>query len=339
MKRWVINWIVILIITLNTCCAEELKSEFFFKPELISEEELGTQQDSQLVAMCWQFDPDVLFYFCRMKNETYLEIFYDKSSKYVTNCGVEIGNRYSIFSYEKKDGELSIIGQPRSNIENVGPNTVSYLVEQRRFFEHPLPQVMKESELVSIISNQNVLFYTGAGVSVAAGIPSMEQLEDSLKVYKGSFYLLFLKEIMEFPDRFAERIGNFYNACFYSQPTKAHEALKELTLYKKTRLVTENIDCLHERTGVLPYRVNADQLRSEIGNSELSQIDYIICVGLSYDDKGFLGWYKRHYPQGKIIAVDLGSPSYLGEEDFIIRADLQELLPSLAKKVLGNVSN
>jgi hypothetical protein len=81
--------------------------------------------------------------------------------------------------------------------------------------------------------------------------------------------------------------------------------------------VTENLDCLHEYSGILPYRINAEELR-EIASSQLHNIDYVVCVGLSYDDKGFLGWYKKNNPKGKIIAIDLGHPSYLGDEDFII---------------------
>lgn len=57
---------------------------------------------------------------------------------------------------------------------------------------------------------------------------------------------------------------------------------------------------------------------------------------MSHDDRGFLSWYKRHHPNGKIIAIDLGNPSYLGDEDFLIREDLQSLLPSLVNKIIEN---
>jgi len=40
------------------------------------------------------------------------------------------------------------------------------------------------------------------------------------------------------------------------------------------------------------------------------------------------------FVKGKIIAVDLGIPSYLGDEDFIIQEDLQYLIPSVANKIL-----
>ena len=96
------------------------------------------------------------------------------------------------------------------------------------------------------------------------------------------------------------KVSQFHNACFLSPPTEAHKALKKLAIFKNTKIVTENLDCLHEYSGILPYRINAEQLREEVGGYQLSQIDYIICVGLSYDDRGFLGWYNKcNNPKGE----------------------------------------
>jgi NAD-dependent SIR2 family protein deacetylase len=99
------------------------------------------------------------------------------------------------------------------------------------------------------------------------------------------------------------------------------------------RLITENLDCLHEASGVYPYRIDAKHLRDEVGSDSLIPFDYIICVGLSYDDRGFLGWYKKHNPQGKIIAIDLQQPSYIGNEDFLFLGDIQEVVPAIWKNL------
>jgi NAD-dependent SIR2 family protein deacetylase len=125
----------------------------------------------------------------------------------------------------------------------------------------------------------------------------------------------------------------FHEACLYSTPTSAHFALRDLSLYKNTRLITENLDCLHESTGIFPYRIDAKHLREEVGGQSLAQFDYIICIGLSFDDRGFLGWYKEQNPQGKIIAIDICKPSYLGNEDFWIQGDLQALIPDIQKQL------
>lgn len=102
---------------------------------------------------------------------------------------------------------------------------------------------------------------------------------------------------------------------------------------KKTQIITENLDYLHEYTGIMPYRIHGDHLRKQIHPSNLREIDYILCIGLSFDDRGFLGWYKAHHPNGKIIAIDLMQPSYLGNEDYLIQRDLQKIIPKIADQL------
>lgn len=87
---------------------------------------------------------------------------------------------------------------------------------------------------------------------------------------------------------------------------------------------------MHEVSGIRPYRINAEELRREISQEEVCAIDWIICVGLSFDDRGFLGWYKHLHPNGKILAVDIGRPSYLGAEDYLLQVDLQEVFSQAA---------
>jgi len=62
-------------------------------------------------------------------------------------------------------------------------------------------------------------------------------------------------------------------------------------------------------------------------------------VLLSHDDRGFLGWYKKYNPEGTIIALDLGKPSYLSEKDFILKGDIQEVIPALEKAIIIKVKN
>ena len=90
--------------------------------------------------------------------------------------------------------------------------------------------------------------------------------------------------------------------------------------------MTENFDFLHQRTGVLPYCINAGSLLKNVSPQDLQKISVVVCVGLSHDDRGFLGWYKRHNPQGTIIAFDIGMPGYLDAHDFIVQGDAQETI-------------
>ena len=207
-------------------------------------------------------------------------------------------------------------------------------MNDRRVIKQAFPRQISREELSAIVRNERVLFYTGAGLSLASGVPAMNELHDLLGLDAGEKFLLSLENAIQSPQKFASNILAFHKACLFSAPTKAHLALRDIALFKNSRLITENLDCLHEASGIFPYRIDAKQLRDEVGGEVLVQLDYIICIGLSHDDRGFLGWYKQHNPQGKIIAVDLQQPSYLGDEDLLAVGDLQELIPSLQKEIV-----
>jgi hypothetical protein len=325
------------LISFSLCHAQELKKDFFLNPETVSIEEVLEALDSKSLNMSWQIGENDFFYFVSKKDAVYFEILFDripaayedlKDFFIEEQCEINgVERPVFTFSCDWKPGENPILNHPQKHEKVQGAHTALYCVEERRFFEHPNPQPMTEIELAEIISNRNILFYTGAGISVASGIPSMKQLYELLGLNTGVKFIP--TQAFEDPKAFAEKILQFHNACLYSQPTAAHYALKELALSKNIKIVTENLDCLHEYSGILPYRVNAQELRDEVDSTQLKDIEFIICIGLSYDDKGFLGWYKKHNPNGIIISIDIGNPSYLGHEDFILHQDLQSLLKGL----------
>lgn len=347
MTKYFIQWFFLAIASINICNANELKPDFFSNPDVLTTSEVLEQLDSKSLDMCWQFGKNDFFRFITKKNEVYFEVLFDRIPSSYEKWAQDLfileteylegkEKEYYIFSCESKIDGQCIINQPRKQEKVRGSNNFNYLVEERRIFEKSSPQFIAADDVASIICNYNVIFYTGAGLSVASGVPSMSQLNDLLGLKEQEEFIDSLKHILSQPEKFVEKVSQFHNACFLSPPTEAHKALKKLAIFKNTKIVTENLDCLHEYSGILPYRINAEQLREEVDGYQLSQIDYIICVGLSYDDRGFLGWYKRNNPKGKIIAIDLGNPSYLGDEDFIIMEDLQCLIPILANKILKN---
>lgn len=345
MKKYFIQWLLLAIFSISICNANESKTNFFSNPDVLTTSEVLEQLDSKSLDMCWQFGENDFFHFITKKNEVYFEILFDRipssyekwaQNLFILDTECLEGREHYIFSCESKMDGQCIINQPHKQEKVLGSNNSIYLVDERRIFEKSSPQTITANDIASIICKYNVIFYTGAGISVASGVPSMNQLNDLLGLKEKEEFIESLKYIVRQPAKFVEKVSQFHNACFFSPPTEAHKALKQLATFKNTKIVTENLDCLHEYTGILPYRINADQLREEVGGYQLSQIDYIICVGLSYDDRGFLGWYKRNNPKGKIISIDLGNPSYLGDEDFIIKEDLQCLIPTLANKILKN---
>lgn len=343
-RRFIISFSAFLIFGTSFLIHLPLRGEYFSNPRLFSTEELSLELKEKTLNMCWRFGSDSWFRFVTKNSEVYFEVCLgtlpDIYSDFIPRMknkfiGNGLGNsKQLVFSYKiKADGneEVNIL---QSNQWEGDPDEYSYLVGERRVSENASPQYMTQDELGAIIRERNILFYTGAGLSIASGIPAMNELQDLLGLETGERFFFPFESVLEDPRSFALKILAFHNACLFSAPTKAHFALKELAVFKNIQIITENLDCLHEASGIYPYRIDAKHLREEVGSVCLTQFDYVICMGLSFDDHGFLGWYKQHNPSGKIIAVDLNQPSYLGDEDFLVLGDLQEVIPAIQKAII-----
>ncbi|GEM_PF-2220275 len=321
------------------------QSDYFSHPRMCSSEELHRELKDKTLNMVWYFGQDSYFRFMSKNDEVYFEIYLGALPNIYDDFISEVKSRFAesavgelqglVFSYmlsnEGKE-EMNVVRQPPRQGH---PDGDSYLLAERRIIEGAKPVYIQEEELATIIKNHPVLFYTGAGLSIASNVPAMNELRNLLELEKGENFLFSLRGAIENPREFASKISFFHRACFSSTPTQAHFALKELADLKHIRLITENLDCLHEASGAYPYRIDAKHLRDQVGSEFLTQFDYIICVGLSYDDRGFLGWYKERNPRGKIISIDLQLPSYLGDEDFLLIGDLQEVIPSLKSAIIN----
>ncbi|KKQ80173.1 MAG: hypothetical protein UT03_C0031G0001, partial [Candidatus Moranbacteria bacterium GW2011_GWD2_38_7] len=135
------------------------------------------------------------------------------------------------------------------------------------------------------------------------------------------------------PEKALKPWDDFANAAFENGPTIAHSALTRLAEKLQCKIFTENVDHLHEKTGIQALRPTGDWLKENIQPSWLKEIDAIITVGLSSDDRGMLAWYKENNPNGKLIAINLVQPNFVGEEDYLLKGDLQDILPELEKMV------
>jgi NAD-dependent SIR2 family protein deacetylase len=341
---------VFLILILNTFASIPVKGDspsgYFSDPKLFSTEELAQELNQKMVDMCWQFGQDSHFRFISGNDEVYFEIqlgaLPDIYDGFVTRVMHKFTKKEAekqlIFSYKIKSDGSEAFNLPQGSPNREHAEEYSYLVADRRIIENANPQRICPSELATIIKDKNVLFYTGAGLSLASNIPAMNELYELLGLKEGKDFLFLLENALDNPRTFASKIQLFHNACLFSPPTQAHLALKDLAVFKKVRIITENLDALHEASGIYPYRIDPDHLRSEVDGSALLQFEYIICIGLSYDDRGFLGWYKQQNPQGKIIALDLKQPSYLGDEDFLVVGDIQEIIP-VVQKIISSIQS
>lgn len=193
----------------------------------------------------------------------------------------------------------------------------------------PKPQNIDTTALIEILKNKKVLFYTGAGISKASKVHDMNQLKQTLGIAMSEQVDNFLKKATANPKEIVEAWEEFIKAAFANPATPAHQSLGNIAKQLNAQIFTENIDHLQEKTGVKPTHLTGPWLKENIKPEWLKDIDVIITAGLSYDDRGFLGWYKENNPNGKIIAIDVNQPSYLGNEDFLLKGDCQKVLPEL----------
>ncbi|MBE3519070.1 MAG: hypothetical protein IMW97_02070 [Firmicutes bacterium] len=119
-----------------------------------------------------------------------------------------------------------------------------------------------------------LLVVTGAGISVAAGIWSTEDLYRVL-------YLRSLREavqaVVEHPHQLLQRFRLFVIQLYCRKPTAAHWALKTLRDRFGFTIATENRDDLHQKTGVHPVT------RDEIPALDTTRYSALLMVGISED--------------------------------------------------------
>lgn len=296
---------------------------------------LDKQERIKTTSMCWgsKSDKNVEFLFnydertgvnINVSLDKFPEFFNDEQRQLFKELKDKSGKTYFVYSYGKVPDWANKIEE-----ENAPQ---SYFVEERLYLKNKEVAEISLDSLVEYIAKKNVIFYTGAGISVASKVFAMDQLEKELgfvgekRIDKVKNLLVCVaKDIKEV----AKTFEKFCNAMFNSEPTKAHKSLLEIANYKKCKIVTENLDFLHQKTGIEPYKIFGPAFNKEVKNEWAKEIDAIICCGLSHDDRGFLGWYKKYNSNGVIIALDLSKPNYLGTGDFLLEGDLQEVIPEI----------
>lgn len=198
-----------------------------------------------------------------------------------------------------------------------------------------IPKSTTITELAQKIAGKRVAFYTGAGIS-AGVVLTMSELVEQLGLDENfkSITSSFIQRVLNHPESFIKPMDSFYKACLYGEPTKAHVALCKIVQHKNWGVLTENLDQLHQRSGIDPLNHSMpDWLKFHIHTDDLQKLDAIITVGLASDESGFLGWYKKHNPCGIIIAINLCQPNYLDVNDYVLIGDAQTTLPDLWKNL------
>ncbi len=112
-------------------------------------------------------------------------------------------------------------------------------MEQKLYLQ--AAEILKKSD--------NILLFTGAGISVESGIPPFRGPGGLWEAYNPSF--IEIDHFLRYPVQSWAKIREiFYDNWGQAQPNAGHYALAELQKSGKAPLlVTQNIDCLHQRAG------------------------------------------------------------------------------------------
>lgn len=235
--------------------------------------------------------------------------------------------------YTNEEGEeflYTVVGEyPIERITKIRTKSRPSLTHTRtkeRKREIITTKVISESEVANILKEKKVLVYTGAGISVAAGTPDMSNLERNLGIDQREKVDDFTRTLAVNPGGIIKRMQKIQDS-FFKGSTPAHIALSEIQRVSNLIIATENLDKLHELAGSDVIKLG--QINKRITNEHLSQIEYIITVGLQSDDSGLMHRFKQVNPTGRFIALNIVQPPYLDEDDFYLQGDVQHTLPDI----------
>jgi NAD-dependent deacetylase len=134
-------------------------------------------------------------------------------------------------------------------------------------------------EIRNIPVDKVLLVVTGAGVSLASGIPTFRGSD------KGAVWAKDVMELGTFAFFKRQPAGSWswylerFDTLRHKQPNPAHHALVELEKWTESKsgkflLVTQNVDCLHEAAGsrqLVKVHGSADRVRcTSVGNCKLA---------------------------------------------------------------------
>lgn len=274
------------------------------KPDALTEAEVERLAQDWQTQFTWRFAVKSSFT-CYYKNK--------KASFLLRLCGLP----FCSYNYSYSDQQPSCEVPQRD-----------YYFAQPLKIESSHSSHISVEELYSLLQHKKFIFYTGAGISASAAVATMNDLEASLKINEST--RKFITEAFFNADVLAAAFAHFCESAIYGSPTPAHYAVRDIAVYNNVCIITDNVDLIQQRTGVRPLFSHSDALYNA-QPEDFKNVDALVCIGLSCDDCGLIALYKKCNPQGFIVAVDVGMPNYLSDDDYIVRQDAQEVMPELAR--------
>lgn len=222
------------------------------------------------------------------------------------------------------------------------------------------------AEVIAAADN-GLVFYTGAGISHAGKRPVMhhQELEKRLgfvdedsesgatnaKQTNADFVKTFTAAAGK-RQEVAETYTHFLESIFEDASTPAHVSIAGIIKHfgRRPRLLTSNFDCKHE---AMPSSLQAvkipagwwhpekstnkgTQAREVVEQLGRQPLRLLVTCGVGDDTRGVLRYLKQAQPDLKLLAVSQNQPEsipYLGQADYCVTGDAQQVLPAIADMI------
>lgn len=201
-----------------------------------------------------------------------------------------------------------------------------YLFEKEESIMPGNPIVLSKEEFLNKLPNiQDCVFYTGAGLSIAAGIWDLTQLRCHLLL---NDFNQFEETVKNGKDYFVDVAKEFGRQLYESEPTNAHKIIGWLQKKYNCYVFTENRDVLHQKT--------CEQVitRNNFSRSEI--IVYrrnLIAVGLSKDHTDLIKHYRKYSGGKPLFVINQNEiPEYVQAGDYYLSCDAQELFTQYIRR-------
>ena len=188
-----------------------------------------------------------------------------------------------------------------------------------------------------------LIFFTGAGISVASGIPTFEDQPDLRSKLNRNFALTH-------PDEYKAAVAKMKETCDAAEPNAAHYAIAAMNC----PVITMNIDGLHRKAGT----ANLIEMHGRLPNDEeinADNLNRLMNIPVLYGDpapayqKAYSVIKKLEYGNSRLVIVGTSFYTRVSEEIrklaeqrkaniIIINDNAETKVPELCKKLVAETA-
>lgn len=190
------------------------------------------------------------------------------------------------------------------------------------------PEEISISQCKALLHDQKCVFLIGTALAEEAGVLSRGHFAEKIGLEKTKRVDAFVEHFLKDPDAILQEYIERTEKGLFGEPTPTIKSLANLAVRLQAPIFTCNFDHLLQKTEAQVINVLGGKTK-EI-TSILESAEVVLTVGLRRDPEQVLAYFKSVNPEGKIIAINLERPTYLGEEDFLLPLDLKLAIEELS---------